>query len=285
MNCEQCPRKCKIDRESKKGYCGEKNTLKIANFSLHQWEEPCISYKKGSGAIFFSGCSLKCVYCQNYEISSLDIGQEISVEQLAEIFKKLDKTADNINLVNPTHFSSLIIEALKIYKPKVPIVYNTHGYELENEIVKLSNYVDIFLTDLKYFNSEISLKYSKVENYFDIAKVAINKMIELKPNILKNGKLLQGVIIRHLVLPSLVEDSKKILNFLANHHKNAIISIMAQYTPLGNAKNYPEINRTLYEEEYNEIIDYAINLGLDGYMQELSSANDCFIPKFSNKVI
>ena len=285
MDCKLCPRQCCVDRNKNKGFCGEKNTLKIANYSLHQWEEPCISYKKGSGAIFFSGCSLKCVYCQNYEISSLDVGQEISVNQLAEIFKELDLTADNINLVNSTHFSSLIIDALKIYKPKAPVIYNTHGYELEEEIVKLANYVDIFLTDLKYFSSEISLKYSKVNNYFDVAKKEKKKMIELKPNKFKNGQMLQGVIVRHLVLPTLTNDSKKILDYIAKEHKDVILSLMAQYTPLGEAVNFPEINRTLLQEEYDEVVNYAINLNLDGYMQELSSANDCFIPKFSNKVI
>ncbi len=285
MNCNLCPRRCGINREEKIGFCGEKNLIKIANFSLHNWEEPCISYEKGSGAIFFSGCSLKCVYCQNYEISSQGVGQTITVQDLANIFKELDKKADNINLVNPTHFSNLIIEALKIYKPKNPVIYNTHGYEIEEEIEKLSPYIDIFLTDLKYYSSELSLKYSGVKDYFEVATKALKKMIVLKPTIIDNGKLLQGVIVRHLLLPNFIEDSKKILEYLAKNHSEVTLSLMAQYTPYGRAKDFPEINRKITAHEYNELVDYAIKLGLDGYMQELSSADECYIPKFSNKVI
>lgn len=285
MNCNLCPRRCEINREEKIGFCGEKNLIKIANFSLHNWEEPCISYEKGSGAIFFSGCSLKCVYCQNYEISSQGVGQTITVQDLANIFKELDKKADNINLVNPTHFSNLIIEALKIYKPKNPVIYNTHGYEIEEEIEKLSPYIDIFLTDLKYYSSELSLKYSGVKDYFEVATKALKKMIVLKPTIIDNGKLLQGVIVRHLLLPNFIEDSKKILEYLAKNHSEVTLSLMAQYTPYGRAKDFPEINRKITAHEYDELVDYAIKLGLDGYMQELSSADECYIPKFSNKVI
>lgn len=285
MNCNLCPRRCGINREEKIGFCGEKNLIKIANFSLHNWEEPCISYEKGSGAIFFSGCSLKCVYCQNYEISSQGVGQTITVQDLANIFKELDKKADNINLVNPTHFSNLIIEALKIYKPKNPVIYNTHGYEIEEEIEKLSPYIDIFLTDLKYYSSELSLKYSGVKDYFEVATKALKKMIVLKPTIIDNGKLLQGVIVRHLLLPNFIEDSKKILEYLAKNHSEVTLSLMAQYTPYGRAKDFPEINRKITAHEYDELVDYAIKLGLDGYMQELSSADECYIPKFSNKVI
>lgn len=285
MNCNLCPRRCGINREEKIGFCGEKNLIKIANFSLHNWEEPCISYEKGSGAIFFSGCSLKCVYCQNYEISSQGVGQTITVQDLANIFKELDKKADNINLVNPTHFSNLIIEALKIYKPKNPVIYNTHGYEIEEEIEKLSPYIDIFLTDLKYYSSELSLKYSGVKDYFEVATKALKKMIVLKPTIIDNGKLLQGVIVRYLLLPNFIEDSKKILEYLAKNHSEVTLSLMAQYTPYGRAKDFPEINRKITAHEYDELVDYAIKLGLDGYMQELSSADECYIPKFSNKVI
>ena len=285
MNCFLCPRKCGIDRDNKKGFCSQKNVLKITNYSLHEWEEPCISYKKGSGAIFFSGCNLKCVYCQNYEISTLNVGQEITVNQLADIFKELDEKADNINLVNPTHFSSLIYEAVKIYKPKNPIIYNTHGYELESEIEKVSKFVDIFLTDLKYYSKELSLKYSQVPNYFEVASKALNKMLLLKPNKFDNGKMLQGVIVRHLILPNCYQDSKKILEYLSKHHKDITLSLMSQYIPCGKASEFNEINRKITQDEYDKIIEYAIKLGLDGYMQEISSADTCFIPKFSNKVI
>lgn len=285
MNCKLCPRGCGINRDENIGFCGQENKIKIANFSLHMWEEPCISYEKGSGTVFFSGCSLKCVYCQNYEISSENVGQVISIQDLANIFKELDKKADNINLVNPTHFSNLIIEALKIYKPKNPVIYNTHGYELASIVEKLSPYVDIFLTDFKYYSPELSLKYSGAKDYFQVATKALDKMIELKPNIFKDGKMLQGVIVRHLILPNLTEDSKKVLSYIASKHKDVTLSIMAQYTPYGRAKEFPEINRKITAREYDELIDYAVELSLDGYMQELTSADQCYIPKFSNKVI
>lgn len=285
MECNLCPRHCKVDREKTFGFCGQKALPKIANYSLHMWEEPCISYKKGSGTVFFSGCSLKCVYCQNYEISSKNVGQEISIEDLANVFKELDQKADNINLVTPTHFSDSIIKALKIYRPKNPVIYNTHGYELESEIEKISPYIDIFLTDLKYYSPELSQKYSGVSNYFEIASRALKKMVSLKTNVFKNGKMLSGVIVRHMLLPSHLEDSKQILKFLAENFPSVTLSLMAQYTPLGRASDFPEINRKITEEEYDELIDFAISLGLDGYMQELSSADDCFVPKFSNNVL
>jgi len=282
MLCELCPRKCKVDRINKFGYCAEKTNARIGNYGLFHYEEPCISYNKGSGAIFFSGCSLKCVYCQNYEISQSGTGQEITDEKLAEIFKELDEKADNINLVNPTHFSINIINALNIYKPKCPIVYNTHGYEKVEEIEKLSNFVDIFLTDLKYYSEEKSLKYSKAKNYFNVATKAINKMCELKKDTFSNGKMLSGVIIRHLLLPNGLEDSKLCLDWIQEHHPERLISLMAQYVPLGKAEDFPEINRKITEREYNNLLDYASSLNLKGYSQELTSAEKDFIPKFSN---
>lgn len=284
MKCNLCPRGCLVDRSKSAGFCGQQK-LKIANYGLFHWEEPCISYKKGSGAIFFSGCSLKCVFCQNYEISSQNVGQEISVSDLAKIFEELDATADNINLVNPTHFSDQIIEALKIYSPRVPIVYNTHGYELESEIEKLSGFVDIFLTDLKYYDNSLAEKLSSAKNYFQIASKAVDKMIALKPNKFDSDKMTQGVIIRHLILPNHTDDSKRVLDHIKRTHPDAIISLMGQYVPCGKASAYADINRKLTAEEYDDVTDYAYQLGLDGYMQELSSADEMFIPKFSNKVI
>lgn len=284
MKCNLCPRGCLVDRNEKSGFCGQQN-LKIANYGLFHWEEPCISYEKGSGAIFFSGCSLKCVFCQNYEISSQNVGQEITVNNLAKIFEELDAVADNINLVNPTHFSDKIIEALKIYKPHVPVVYNTHGYELESEIIKLAAFVDIFLTDLKYYDNALAEKLSGAKNYFQIASKAIDKMIVLKPNKFEGDKMTQGVIIRHLILPNHTDDSKRILEHIKNSHPDAIISLMGQYIPCGKASLFADINRKLTAEEYDDVTDYAYHLGLDGYMQELSSADEMFIPKFSNKVI
>ena len=282
MKCELCPRRCSVNRAINHGYCKQGLEAKVANYSLHFGEEPCISYEKGSGTVFFSGCSLRCVYCQNYDISNKNIGQVISLNQLAEIFKELDENADNINLVTPTHFSNVIQEAFKLYKPKNPVIYNTHGYELESEIEKIANFTDIFLTDFKYYSPEISKKYSSAENYFEIASKALNKMLELKPNIYENGKILQGVIVRHLLLPNNLEDSKKVLKYLSEKHPNITISLMAQYTPYGEIKNFPELNRKITTEEYDELTDYAYSLGLDGYMQELSSADEEFIPEFSD---
>lgn len=285
MLCNLCPRKCNIDRNINQGYCTEKSNARIANYGLFNFEEPCISYKNGSGAIFFSGCSLKCVYCQNYEISQNGTGQEITDEELANIFKELDKTADNINLVNPTHFSSNIINALKIYKPKCPVVYNTHGYEKVEIIEELASYVDIFLTDLKYFSEEKSFKYSKAKNYFEVTSKAINKMCELKKDVFENGKMLYGVIIRHLLLPGNLEDSKLCLDWVKENQPNRLISLMAQYVPMGKANLYPEINRKVTNNEYNSLLEYADSLSLNGFSQELTSADKDFIPKFSNNVI
>ena len=281
-NCKLCPRECGIDRSKTIGACKATDKVKVALASIHSYEEPCISGIEGSGTVFFSNCNLRCVYCQNYDISNKNIGQIVNVNQLAEIFKELDENADNINLVTPTHFSNVIQDAFKLYKPKNPVIYNTHGYELESEIEKIANFTDIFLTDFKYYSPEISKKYSSAENYFEIASKALNKMLELKPNIYENGKILQGVIVRHLLLPNNLEDSKKVLKYLSEKHPNITISLMAQYTPYGEIKNFPELNRKITKEEYDELTDYAYSLGLDGYMQELSSADEEFIPEFSD---
>lgn len=285
MKCNLCPRNCSVDRGKQKGFCNSGDKIKIANYGLFQYEEPCISFEKGSGAIFFSGCTLKCVYCQNYEISSLDVGQEITIEELAKIFKLFDKTADNINLVNPTHFIREIIEAFKIYKPSVPVVYNTHGYETVKTIEMLEPYVDIYLTDFKYYYSEISLKYSKAENYLEKAHYALKEMVRQKQNVFdEKGKMLQGVIVRHLILPNNLDNSKKVLEYLKEEYDDILLSLMSQYIPCHKAKDYEEINRTLTQEEYDEIVDYAYDLGLDGFCQELSSAEEFYIPKFSSKI-
>lgn len=285
MKCNLCPRNCSVDRSIKKGFCGSVDKIKIANYGLFKFEEPCISFDKGSGAIFFSGCSLKCVYCQNYEISDKGVGKEITVEELAKIFEKFDKTADNINLVNPTHFVREIIEAFKIYKPSIPVVYNTHGYETVKTIEMLEPFVDIYLTDFKYFDSDISLKYSKAENYLEKAHFALKEMVRQKQNVFdENGKMLKGVIVRHLILPNNLDNSKKVLDYLKEEYDDITISLMSQYIPCHKAKDYEEINRTLLQEEYDEILDYAYNLGLDGYAQELSSAEEFYIPKWSDDI-
>lgn len=286
MVCNACPRKCNIDRSKKAGFCGMTDKIKIARAGLHFWEEPCISGKKGSGTIFFSGCPLKCVYCQNEEISSGGFGKEITVERLAEIFRELEeKGAHNINLVTPTHYSEQILEALQLYRPKIPIVYNCSGYEDVEALKKFRNIVDIYLTDIKYFDSEVSLKYSKAKDYFEAASKAVKEMVSQQPeNIFdEDGIMKKGVIIRHLVLPLNVNQTRKILEWIKeNLPENVIISLMSQYIPMGKACEYKEINRRLTTREYEKVLDMFEELDFEyGFMQELSSSKEDFIPPFN----
>ena len=286
MQCKLCPRQCNIDRDKTTGYCGVNNTLKIARAGLHYWEEPIISGTEGSGTIFFSGCNLKCVYCQNYDISSQAFGKEITVERLSEIFKELeDKGANNINLVTPTHYVPQIIEALKIYRPKIPIVYNTSGYDSVSELKMLEGYVDVYLTDLKYVDSELSKKYSKAPDYFDVASKAILEMVRQQPTNIYNdkGMLIKGVIVRHMVLPGCMKDSFKVLDWIKdNIGVDTIVSIMGQYTPYYKSVDYPKINRPIKPLEYKAVIAHFNSIGLNnGYSQDLSSSSKDYIPPFN----
>lgn len=258
------------------------NKLKIAHYDLFMYEEPCISLGKGSGAIFFSGCNLKCEFCQNYEISTLGGGKFITTGELVDIMKELEGLgAENINLVTPSHYATNIIEALKIYKPSVPVIYNTNGYENEHMIETLSKYVDVFLPDFKYFSPVLSEKFSHCKDYFEVAYKAIKKMRELKTDIFdKNGKILQGVIIRHMILPLCTDDSIKLLNVIKESFPNTKVSLMSQYTPMGRAQYFKEINRTITKREYQKVLDEFTRLGLDGYTQKLSSADSKYTPKF-----
>lgn len=286
MICNTCPRNCNIDREINVGFCSVGEKIKIARAELHFWEEPCISGTNGSGTVFFSGCPLKCVYCQNSEISSNAYGKEISTERLAEIFKELEeKGAHNINLVTPTHFTYQILEALKIYKPNIPIVYNCSGYEKVETLKKLEGIVDIYLTDIKYFDSEVSKKYSKAEDYFDVASNAVKEMIRQQPQniFLENGIMQKGVIIRHLVLPLNLTQTKKILQWIKNNlPENVIISLMSQYIPLSKACEHKEINRKITKREYEKALNMFYEFGFEnGFMQELESSKEDFIPPFN----
>lgn len=287
MICDICPRKCNIDRSKAVGFCGMTNTVKLAKADVFMWEEPCISGTNGSGAVFFSGCNLRCCFCQNFQISNQNFGKEISTKRLAQIFKELaEKDVHNINLVSPSHFVNQIIEALKIYKPNIPIVYNSNGYESVETIKKLKNYVDIYLVDLKFCSSELSQRYCKANNYFEVATSAIKEMISQKPKVIvQNGIMKQGVIIRHLVMPNQTADSLKILQWIADNAKeNCLVSLMCQYTPYFNAKNYPEINRKLKPIEYKIVLTRANELGLtNGYAQDMSSATEDFIPLWDLK--
>ena len=285
MICNLCPRKCNVNRDLKSGFCGVSNTLKVARAQLHFWEEPIISGTNGSGTIFFSGCNLKCVYCQNYNISKENFGKDITTQRLAEIFKELENAgAHNINLVTPSHYVKQIVEALNIYKPKIPVVYNTSGYDSVEELKMLEGYVDVYLTDLKYYSSELSQKYSSAKNYFEVCSLAIKEMIRQQPkNVIENGLIKKGVIIRHMVLPNCIDDSFKVLEWIKNNlGEDVIVSVMGQYTPYFNASKFPEINRKLKPVEYKLVINLFNKLGLkNGFMQSLDSADENFIPPFN----
>ncbi len=287
--CELCPRKCGVDRTEKCGFCGETYEIHIANFQLHFWEEPIISGKNGSGTVFFSGCVLKCVFCQNYEISAQNKGYTVSVKRLAEIFLELqEKGAHNINLVNPTHFVPQIIEALDLCKGKlhIPVVYNSGGYERVETIEKLKGYVDVFMPDLKYFDSEISREYSKAEDYFINAISAIKKMVEItgKPHI-ENGLIKHGTIVRHLVLPNHRKDSIEVINKLGETFKKdeIMLSLMSQYTPMYKALDIKKLNRKTSTFEYNSVLDVAEKYGWDGFSQQRDSASEMYVPPFINR--
>lgn len=286
--CNICPRNCNVDRESTKGFCGMYETVKISRAALHMWEEPCISGEKGSGTVFFSGCNMKCVFCQNKEISTDGFGKEISIDRLADIFLELQsKGALNINLVTPTHYTKQIIAAVKLSKSKglkLPIVYNTSSYEKIEILKELEEIVDIWLPDFKYIDNNVAERYSKAKNYAEYAKAAIDEMIRQQPNCVfdENGIIQKGVIVRHLVLPGQVQGAKDIIKYLYEKYgENIFISIMSQYTPCTNLSDYSEIDRKLTWDEYNSVVDYAIDLGLEnGFLQEEESASESFIPPF-----
>ena len=291
MKCNLCPRGCNLNRKLTTGFCGVKNEIIVRKVMIHKHEEPILTSKSdsGSGAIFFAGCNLKCVYCQNYDVSHSSSGLKLTIEELANIFKELELNgAGNIDLVSPTHFTEQIIEALKIYKPKVPIIWNTGGYESPETIKKLNGFVDIYLTDFKYAENCYALKYSKALNYVENAK---NALIEMKKQIPNNkfigDKLIKGVIVRHLVLPSLIKDSIEVLNIVNKIlGNNAIISIMSQFTPIKELEKYPELNRRITPLEYKTVISHAKKLKLDNaFIQELESASKEYTPTFNENII
>jgi len=268
------------------------NKIKIRKVMLHQYEEPILvsPTDTGSGTIFFAGCNLKCVYCQNYDVSHSSEGLELSPEQLANIFKDLELSgAGNIDLVTPTHFTDLILQALKIYKPQIPVIWNSSGYESVETIKKLDGYIDIYLTDFKYADNKYALKYSKVNNYFENAKNSLIEMKnQIKTNSLKNGKLVKGIIVRHLVLPHLTKDSLQVLDTIYDIlGKDAIVSIMSQYTPIKElSQHYPEINRHISKLEYKTVVSHALKLGLkNAFIQDYESANIKYTPVFDDKII
>ena len=289
--CILCPKKCRVNRYEGKGFCGATNKVKIAYYSLHKWEEPIISGTNGSGTIFFSNCNMRCIYCQNKKISIDGYGVFISNKKLEEIMLLLqDKGAHNINLVTPTMYVpqiNKILKKIKGTKLTIPIVYNTSSYENIITLKAMNNLVDIYLADLKYYDDSLGKKYSNVEDYFETATLAIDEMYRQVGSISFNGDLLKkGLIVRVLVLPGHIDDSKKIIEYLYKTYKDEIIiSIMSQYTPVNICK-YDNLNRKVTSDEYNEVIKYAENLGVtNAFIQEGDSALESFIPDFNTSII
>jgi len=302
MKCNLCPRKCNVDREDKKiGYCGMTAQIKVARAALHYWEEPCISGEAGSGAVFFSGCQLRCIYCQNRDIAIGKSGKAITIERLAEIFMELqEKKANNINLVTPTHYVPQIIQAIDLARKaglKLPIVYNTSAYETVETLKLLEGYVDIYLPDFKYMEAQLADDYSNAKDYFEVAVKAISEMYRQVGNpqfneksskeildnpIIEKGIMTKGLIVRHLMLPGEFVDSKNIITYLyQTYGNNVFISIMNQYTPLKQVENIEKLNRRITEKEYDKLVDFAIDLGVEnGFIQEGKTAQESFIPEF-----
>lgn len=291
-NCNLCPRRCGVDRTAgETGFCGASDKVKIARSALHFWEEPCISGKNGSGTVFFSHCTLKCRFCQNYEISTCSRGYEISEETLCEKFLDLQSQgANNINLVTPTHFVPQIISALDMAKCRgltIPIVYNTSGYENIETLKMLNGYIDIYIPDMKYYDDKYAIKYSAAPKYFEIAKAAIHEMFnQVSYPVFDEHNIMQkGVIVRHLMLPGLLFDTKKLMDYLYSTYGNSIyISLMSQYTPLPHVKDFPELNRKLNMKHYEAMVDYCAELGIENaFIQEGEAADESFIPPFSEE--
>ena len=286
--CTLCPRECKVDRTKALGFCKSSDKLKVARAELHFWEEPCISGTNGSGTVFFSGCTLQCVFCQNSQISRGEWGKEITIQRLCEIFLELEKKgAHNINLVTPTQYVLHIIKAIDLSREKglsLPIVYNTSGYEKAETLRLLKGYVDIYLPDFKYYDERFSKKYSNCKDYFENTTKALDEMFSQvgECEFDENGLLKKGVVIRHLCLPKLTDDTKRILKYINRRFDDKVlISIMSQYTPHGDLKDYPEIALPLSKDEYQEILEYAQMIGIsNGFVQEGESAKESFIPPF-----
>ena len=278
-----CPVECGADRTKKAGACGVRG-LRIAKYYLHPFEEPCISFQNGSGTIFFCGCNLRCAFCQNYEVSRAKRGKEITPRELTDIFKELeDMGAENISLVTPSHLTPYLVEAFELYRPKLPVVYNTGSYEKVEALQRLDPYVDIYLPDMKFYSPALSKRHLGKENYFDVASEAISFMANAKPlKMTDEGKMLSGCIVRHLVMPLCTADSKALLKWFARElPENTYLSLMSQYTPFGNIDGFPELSRKITAREYSAVVDTALELGIDKlFAQERASGSTEYIPKW-----
>jgi len=290
--CNLCPRNCNVDRYENVGVCGAGAKIKVAYYSLHHWEEPVISGDNGSGTIFFSHCNLKCLFCQNKKISTLGYGKEITIKRLQQIYLELQsKGAHNINLVTPTHYVPLIVKSLKNIKGNelsIPVVYNTSSYENVETIKIMDGLVDIYLADFKYFDNCLGKNYSNCENYFEVATKAIDEMVKQIGKIeINDGIMVKGVIVRILLLPGHKEDAKKIIKYLYDTYNDSIyISIMNQYTPITKSLVYPNLNWTITEGEYNDVVNYACDLGITrAFIQDGDTASESFIPEFDCNII
>lgn len=290
MKCNICPRGCNVDRSGGKiGYCGESTQIRVARTSLHQWEEPCITGEHGSGTVFFSGCSLKCIFCQNHNIADSSVGQTFTIEQLANAFLRLqEKKASNINLVTAGHFAEQLVPAIMLAKENgliIPIVYNSSAYETAEALQMLDGLINVYLPDCKFYSAEISRNYAKAADYFKVATGAIEEMVRQVGEPVFDevtGNMMKGVIVRHLVLPGHTKDSMEILKYLHDTYKNQIyVSIMNQYTPVIQQDEYPNLNRKVTKREYRKVVDYALSLGMENaFIQEGHTARESFIPKF-----
>lgn len=282
MICSICPRHCNVDRSVNLGFCQSPDNFRVARAALHFWEEPCISGKEGSGTVFFSGCNLKCVFCQNNEISAENKGVEISDDKLISIFENLiSQGANNINLVNPTHYAKRLAKVLSRWKSPVPIVYNSSGYEEVETLKVLDGLIDIYLPDLKYIRAEKAMRYSKAADYFEKASAALLEMRRQVEDKFDGDIMKSGMIIRHLILPQNTNSSIAVLDFIKSNFPNTFVSLMAQYTPCGDLNEFPEINRKITKREYEKVVNYAFDNSFDKlFIQELSSADKSFIPKF-----
>ncbi len=288
-NCTICPRNCGVDRTRSTGFCGAVADTKIGLYSLHHWEEPCISGESGSGTVFFSHCNMKCIFCQNYDISTKHHGKKVTADELSDIFLRLqDMGANNINLVTPTHYLFDIIPAIEKSKArglKLPILYNSSGYEKVESLKHLDGLVDIYMPDFKYWRREFAEKYSACPNYPEIAKAAISEMFrQVGKPIIENGLMKKGMIVRHLLLPELLYDGVKIVEYLYNTYgDNIYISLMSQYTPLVQVANIPSLNKKVGSKEYEALCDFAAKIGVkNAFIQEGEAASESFIPEFYN---
>ena len=281
-NCKLCPVECGANRLNGVGACGVSG-LKIAKYYLHPFEEPCISFKNGSGTIFFCGCNLRCAFCQNYEVSRAKRGKDLTPAQLADIFRELeDMGADNVSLVTPSHFVPYLVQAFQIYRPKIPVVYNTGSYEKVESLKYIDEFIDIYLPDMKFYSPTLSKRYLGKEDYFDVASEAIEFMANKPLHITKDGKMLSGVIVRHLVMPLCTADSKAILKWFSKTlSEKCYFSLMSQYTPFGSIDNFPELSRRVTAREYNAVLQTAEEFGIEKlFAQERTASDTKYIPSW-----